>query len=248
MFDPFGDFADRGYLRNINGATDLDEVKVLEHNFFEAHLEEALAFLSSIEGDIGYAHFCRVHRILFGEFYPWAGTDRHALGVGRLITKGPEDDFVQFEVSELCGQAIEWGLGMGNHVETMRSKPGTVMGAFAWAHPFLDGNGRTMLLVHAELAHRAGFSIDWAKSRKEDYLAALTREIRQPDQRPRGHLDSYLASLVVPSSSISTLADSLSAIPGLDGRFSVNVPETAYAAHDPDAERRYREAKHARGE
>jgi cell filamentation protein len=60
----------------------------------------------------------------------------------------------------------------------MAAKPGEVMGFFAYGHPFLDG--RTMLLVHVELCHRAGFSIEWHRTNKTHYLAAL------------GILDRYL--------------------------------------------------------
>lgn len=50
------------------------------------------------------------------------------------------------------------------------------------AHPFLDGNGRTILLVFMELCHRAGFAIDWSRTTKDDYLAALSTEINQPSR------------------------------------------------------------------
>jgi cell filamentation protein len=40
---------------------------------------------------------------------------------------------------------------MGNDPVVLAKKPGVVMGQFAWGHPFLDGNGRTMLIVHTEL-------------------------------------------------------------------------------------------------
>ena len=39
VFDPFGDYETRGYLRNFEGLKRMDEVKVLEHTFFEANLE-----------------------------------------------------------------------------------------------------------------------------------------------------------------------------------------------------------------
>lgn len=34
----------------------------------------------------------------------------------------------------------------------MREQPGEVMALLAHAHPFLDGNGRTIMVLHAELA------------------------------------------------------------------------------------------------
>lgn len=245
MFDPFGDFESAGYLRNIEGLKDAREVKIQEHLFFEANLEEALAFLASIRGRIGYRDFLRVHAILFSDFYPWAGQDRRALGVGRLVGRGAG---LQFEVSELCQRAVEWGLDMGNDVGTLRDKPGAVMGAFAWGHPFLDGNGRSMLLIHAELCHRAGFAIDWLASSKEAYLKALTQEIQNPQGR---HLDAYLRPLITSANTQTTLLDHLRALPGLKGpgddvhRPDMNV---AYRADDQEAAQSYLEMKRARGE
>lgn len=84
VFDPFGDFESAGYLRNIERLKDRKAIKVLEHAFFEANLEKALSLLEELTGPVEYVHFLEVHRILFGEFYPWAGQDRQALGVGRL--------------------------------------------------------------------------------------------------------------------------------------------------------------------
>lgn len=58
-----------------------------------------------------------------------------------------------------------------------------------FGHPFLDGNGRTIMVVHAELAERTGFSVEWTATSKTAYLDALTQEIAQPRDR---HLDVYL--------------------------------------------------------
>ncbi len=244
MFDPFGDFESAGYLRNIERLKNLDDVKVQEHLFFEANIEQALNYLAGVRGHIGYADFLQVHRILFGEFYPWAGQDRHELGVGRLVGKGER---LQFEASELCQRAVEWGLGMGNDRKTMRERPGTVMGAFAWGHPFLDCNGRTMLLVHSELCHRAGISIDWADTRKVDYLRALTEELITPQDEP---LDKYLRPFIADATAKGTLLDQLAALPGLDGRGAGAGPEAdvVYAADDPQANAGYLDMKRSRGE
>jgi cell filamentation protein len=71
----------------------------------------------------------------------------------------------------------------------MAAKPGEVMGYLAYGHPFLDGNGRTIMVVHSMLAQRAGFSIDWAATGKNDYLTALAKELDLPG---KGLLDAYL--------------------------------------------------------
>lgn len=48
-------------------------------------------------------------------------------------------------------------LKLGSDKSFMAAKPGEVMGYLAFGHSFLDGNGRTIMVVHAELAERAGF-------------------------------------------------------------------------------------------
>ena len=39
------------------------------------------------------------------------------------------------------------------------------MGSLACAHPFLNGNGRTIMTVHTELANRAEIRVEWEKTR-----------------------------------------------------------------------------------
>src|SRR4029453_2877283 len=110
--------------------------------------------------------------------------------------------------------AGEFPLRKGQDKAYMKAKPGEVMGYLAFGHPFLDGNGRTIMVLHALLAQRAGFSIDWAKTDKAAYLEALTKEIDEPG---RGHLDAYLTSFRAPALSPNTLADVIGRVAGLAG-------------------------------
>ncbi|WP_269503527.1 Fic family protein [Burkholderia sp. IMCC1007] len=101
---------------------------------------------------------------------------------------GKGDGAVEFERADRSQQAVEWGLRLAASMHRGQAGPGDVMGAFAWGHPFLDGNGRTMLLVHTELCPRAGIAIDWGSSRKNAYPDALTEELWNPG---KGRLDAY---------------------------------------------------------
>lgn len=103
---------------------------------------------------------------------------------------------------------------MGLNVDTMKQKFGEILGLFAYAHPFLDGNGRTMLLVHLELAYRAGFCIAWDKTDKNEYLDNLTKEIAKPNC---GILDLYLSQFVTPLVSRNLYSANILKIKGLNG-------------------------------
>jgi len=86
------------------------------------------------------------------------------------------------------------------------------MGYLAHGHPFLEGNGRTLMVVHNELVFRAGISIDWMQTDKDGHLAALTRELNFPGSRP---LDTYLRPFIGPTMSREQAAIRLSELPGL---------------------------------
>jgi len=231
MFDPFGDFATAGYLQNVRKDKDPRDIKRFEHDLFEANIDTALAHLAAVEV-IGYQDFLEVHRILFEDYYPWAGQDRSVTMPDRSVNKG---GVVLFALPGSARLAVEEGLRLGRDQATMVSRPGEVMGFFAYGHPFLDGNGRTMLLVHMELCHRAGFSIAWGQTDKADYLAALTQEIDAP---AAGLLDAYLLKFKAPRRARGTWGAEIQAMRGLDGLDDENEVDGDLA--DPAIVEKYR--------
>jgi cell filamentation protein len=104
----------------------------------------------------------KVHGILFGAVYPWAGQDRIQTAPKLTIKKGT---VIFANVSEITA-AVEFALRKGQDKEYMKARPGQIMGYLAYAHPFLDGNGRAIMTVHSVMAQRAGFGIDWSSTKK----------------------------------------------------------------------------------
>jgi cell filamentation protein len=208
-FDPFGDFETRGYLRNMFGEKDPGIMKHLEHSAFIAGVSDAFKHLQSVRRP-SYDDVLKTHRILFGDIYPWAGQDRMQTAPEIAVSKGP----VLFAHPRDARAAVEYGLRLGSEPKTMTARPGEVMGYLAFGHPFLDGNGRTIMVVHAALAERAGFSLDWTATSKSGYLGALTKEIAQPNAK---HLDAYLKPFLRPAIGIDKLAEHLVNTRGLDG-------------------------------
>lgn len=237
MFDPFGDFETAGYLRNTSAEKDLSVVKAVEHTLFRAQLPEAFAFLAKCR-TIGYEDFLHVHRLLFSGLYPWAGQDRAAVMPEKAISKGS----VYFCHPRDCRRAVEDGLRRAQEKSEMSSRPGFIMGLFAYGHPFLDGNGRTMLLVHSELCFRAGMSVDWTRTQKDPYLQALTLELESPNA---AHLDTYLLPFVGAPILRAQWQAAVNVMPGLDG---VNAEaDTAAGYADPEVASGYAEFERKRG-
>ncbi|MFK4259345.1 Fic family protein [Agrobacterium tumefaciens] len=208
-FDPFGDFATRGYLRNVRGADEV-AVKRLEHAAFRGELDFALEYLRS-RPELAYEDVIQTHAKLFSGLYPWAGQDRTVTAPDSAI--GKNGNFDLFSHPGDSRRAVETALNMAADTNTMRSKPGEIMGYLAYAHPFLDGNGRTIMTVHAELCRRAGIHIDWSQTNKTDYLNALTKELDAPG---KGHLDAYLKPFLrIETLDESQAANMLRNLPGL---------------------------------
>lgn len=176
-FDPFGDRDTRGYLRNRLGTNNLLLIGRLEATAFAANVLPALAALQAAP-TVGYDQVLDTNRRLFGSVYPWAGQDRSTLAPDIAIAKGGVSDLFAHPAD--VRRATEYALGMGLDARTLRVKPGEVFGAFAYAHPFLETNGRSLLAVHSDLTCRAGFHVDWSAIGKAEFLTALTAELRKP--------------------------------------------------------------------
>lgn len=208
-FDPFGDFATRGYLRNVAKARDPAIVQRLLHNSFLTGIDVALDHLKA-RPSLSYDDVLQTHKTLFQGVFPWAGEDRAANAPHVFVKKGA----VIFAHPKDIRKAINYAMEKGQDKAFLVEKPGEVMGYLAYGHPFLDGNGRTIMLIHAELARRAGIRIDWAATDKDQYLAALTEELEEPG---KGELDTYLKPFIRKGPQMMDIAGAIKAAPGLDG-------------------------------
>lgn len=208
VFDPFGDFETRGYLRNVGEVKDLDIVKRIEHNAFSRNITRALSYLQG-QTDITHESVRETHGLLFADVYPWAGQDRSQNAPDLHITKGE----VEFQLAPYVPHGVDHALNGAKNLAAFRENPGKLIGELAYAHPFLDGNGRTITAVVTELARRAGFQIAWQETNKQDYLSALTKELDDPKGR---HLTNYLKPFIRQSAlDIERAARTLTTLPGL---------------------------------
>jgi cell filamentation protein len=135
-FDPFGDFATEGYLRNVEKEKDLDIVKRLEHASFTTGLDEAFAALGNSR-QFSYSSVLQTHSILFNAVYPWAGQDRLAIAPTLTVRKGP----VIFANPSEIRPAVEFALSKGQERDYLRAHPGEIMGYLAFGPPFSTATG-----------------------------------------------------------------------------------------------------------
>ena len=232
-FDPFGDYKTAGYLRNFEKVKDLDIVRRLEHASFATGIDEAFRQLAAAER-LAYDHVLQTHKILFEAVYPWAGQDRLQTAPKLAVRKGS----IIFAYPQDVRRAIEFALLKGQDKDTMTAKPGEIMGYLAFGHPFLDGNGRTIMTLHSVLAQRAGFSIDWSSTEKQHYLDALTRELDSPG---KGYLDNYLKPFMRGPIAYEQLAAEVARAPGFAGNAGTEHNEVLGDTTEPRVKALYEE-------
>jgi cell filamentation protein len=190
ILDPFGDHESAGYLRNVYGVKDLELIGHLETAVFQQEVFRTARFLRRVQ-TLQYEHLLETHRQFFHSLYPWAGEDRSITAPHLAIVKAGYKTLFCHPAE--CRRAGDYALQLGQDVKFIREHPGEAFGYFAHAHPFLEGNGRTILTMFAELTRRAGFHIDWEAIDKRLFLSTLNEELLKPS---RGTMDGLVLPYV----------------------------------------------------
>jgi cell filamentation protein len=189
ILDPFGDYESAGYLRNFLKEKDQGIVAHLEAAAFEDQIHGVIRFVRRLP-KISYENLTEIHRRFFESVYPWAGRDRLETAPNIAIGKAGIPNMFAHPAD--VRRAADYALRRAHDVRDLRQHPGEIYGYFAHAHPFLEGNGRTILTVFAEMCRRADFHVRWEKIEKRPFLEALTDELLHPGSRMDEFISPYL--------------------------------------------------------
>lgn len=196
VFDPFGDFQEKGYLRNVYGEKDIQKVKILENQQYRHALPTILSWLSQQE-ELTYDCLLETHRRLFGDLYPWAGQDRSETSPNKTVVKG---DLV-FANPNVIEVAFNAGL--------RQKTPGRTLGQWAYAHPFLECNGRALFTFFSEYLHRQCKLVLWSEIDSNDLLQAIGSQIEDPKDARLDEVLDAATRYISPSSSLPELVNQL---------------------------------------
>jgi cell filamentation protein len=177
ILDPWGDYETQVYLRNHHKEKDLRLVGHLETAAFEQEVVQVVRFLRRLPS-LSYEHVTATHQKLFHSVYPWAGQDRSVTAPNIAIVKAGYKTLFAHPAD--VKRAAEHALRLGQDMAYLQGHPGEVFGYLAHAHPFLEGNGRAILTIFAELSRRGGFHVEWGAIGKVDFLETLTKELLEP--------------------------------------------------------------------
>ncbi|MFE5702196.1 Fic/DOC family protein [Rhodococcus koreensis] len=153
-------YSDTQVLRNLFGYTDprlLSEVESAATTWRLAELA-----VEPVAGDFGFTHLQDIHYYLLQDVYEWAGeirTVRSFAGNTGIEHDSPES--IEAGIAENFANlaAADYLLGL-DHAE-FTTALAEYWGDLTLLHPFVDGNSRTQKVFVDQLAHQAGWAIDW---------------------------------------------------------------------------------------
>ena len=132
-----------------------------------AKLEE-----SPVKGNFDLKHIKSIHKFIFGDIYDWAGQIRR----GDFLIKG-DSIFCRAMFIENMSADIHTKLKADNFLCGLEkadfiNKLAYYMGEINALHPFREGNGRTQRLYFKQLCSKAGYNLEFNKTRKETLVKA----------------------------------------------------------------------------
>jgi cell filamentation protein len=122
---------------------------------FEAEITAQRAAEPLPAGNLGYRHYCAIHRHLFQDVYPWAGKLRTV----RIAKEGSTfcyPEHIDREMRRLFAGLSEQKYLVRLDAAAFAKKAAHVLAELNAIHPFREGNGRTQLSFLTVLAERAG--------------------------------------------------------------------------------------------
>lgn len=130
---------------------------------------KAVEFISNpFPDELDFSYIKRLHQLLFNDIYDWAGEIRTI-----DISKG--NIFCQHELIEVNAEALMKELKAENYLldsDNIAERLAYYLGDLNSIHPFREGNGRVQRLFISELAHRAGYDLDFSNITPKEMIIA----------------------------------------------------------------------------
>lgn len=124
------------------------------------------------EGDLDYSHLKAIHRHFLGDIYPWAGEER-TVDIIKGHSHFARKEFIEKELTKLFTKLNQ----TDSHLKNLEPTAFTEKAAYYFneinaAHPFREGNGRTLRAFFDLLAEQAGYQLNWSIADKQSYIQA----------------------------------------------------------------------------
>ena len=162
----------QGTLRNLYGERNAEILARLEYAETDINYYELVSGKVYIPYTYDAVHLCAIHSYLFQDVYEWAGQYRCVnifKGVSSFadVHAGQIDRYLS-DAKQLI-QEIDWSsLNHGDFAQVSAE----VFAYINQAHPFREGNGRTIREYIRQMALYIGYNMNYSRIKVVDYIEA----------------------------------------------------------------------------
>lgn len=153
-------------LINKYDIRDADSLQEIEGVLFALKNAEPLP-----AGNFGYTHLKAIHHHYFNELYDWAGKER-TIDISKQNSYFAHAQYINKELTKIFSK-----LQTEDHLNNLGfddfcKKLSYYFNEINAAHPFREGNGRTLRAFFDKLSENAGFQLDWSRVTIDEYTQA----------------------------------------------------------------------------
>ena len=126
-------------------------------------------------------HLQRLHRLLFGSIYPWAG-DLRTIDIAKDTTRFANAEYLQAAAADTFGRLLDpRGRLQGLDRNDTVSAASALLAELNLLHPFREGNGRAQRAFLQLLVLETGSVLRWDHVTPQENVAASIRSVTDDD-------------------------------------------------------------------
>lgn len=165
MSDPYC-YPGTNVLINKLNIRDNDALYKAEELLYSAKSAEPLP-----KGNFDYNHLKAIHKHFFGDLYEWAGKER-TVDIVKGNSYFAHNKFIESEVNKQLAKLKNENFLQGTDKTSFCKQSSCYFNEINAAHPFREGNGRTLRAFFDLLTEQAGYKLNWDKVKVDEYIQA----------------------------------------------------------------------------
>lgn len=166
--DPYT-YPNTDVLRNKENIRDFDVLQKAER---DASIIRATELAKKpIDGNFDLSHLQKIHKKLFGDTYEWAGELR-TIDISKGNSKFAHFFYIQSFLDDTFKKLKKENCLKGFEIDKFSERTAFYMGEINAAHPFREGNGRTIREFISQLAKANNYKISWDNISQKDMIQA----------------------------------------------------------------------------
>lgn len=173
-----------------------------------SHLEGELFALKSLEplpsGNLDYAHLKAIHYHFFNDFYEWAGQER-TVDIAKQDSYFGNVNYIEKELNKLFKKLKEDNYLQNLSQQEFCKKLSYYFNEINAAHPFREGNGRSLRAFSDLLGEQAGYCLNWRllQGRRQEYIEANIQGFLHGNYTPMEAIFNEITSPLKVGASVS---------------------------------------------